>query len=132
MRYRVIALICGLSALSLSAVPAQAESGFKFDVRELHQDCKAAQGSADYSYCLGVVTGVGYMMLMVNGARTQMRDGDDTAYLAPLGLCTGSSPPSFEALVQAFVTWAGDHPEDEDLPAGIGVQKALSEAWPCR
>lgn len=132
MRHGMIALICGLSALGLSAVPAQAESGLKFDVRELYHDCKAAQGNADYSYCLGVVTGVGYMMLMVNGARTQMRDGDDAAYLAPLALCTGSSPPSFEDLVQAFVTWAGDHPEEGDLPAGIGVQKALSEAWSCR
>ena len=132
MRYGMIALIGGLSVCGLSAVPAQAESGFKFDTRELYQDCRAAQGSADYSYCLGVVTGVGYMMLMVNGARTQMRDGDDTAYLAPLGLCTASSPPSFEELVQAFVTWAEGHAEEGDLPAGIGVQKALSEAWPCR
>src|SRR5215475_3038038 len=63
MRYRMIVLICGLglSALSLSALPAQAETGFKLDVRELYQDCKAAQGSPDYSYCLGVVTGVAYM-----------------------------------------------------------------------
>src|SRR5690348_313855 len=105
MRHGMIALIGGLSVLGLSALPAQAESGFKFDVRELYQDCRAAQGSADYSYCLGVVTGVGYMMLMMNGARTQMRDGDDAVYLTPLALCTGSSPPSFEALVQAFVTW---------------------------
>jgi hypothetical protein len=106
------------------------------DVQNLYNDCRAPMGSFENSICLGFVSGIGRHMFNVGDSFKKLRENDPknegrvTAILFPLSACS-KSRVSNGAMVQAFVNWAGRHPERWSDERYAGVWEAIRETWPC-
>jgi hypothetical protein len=72
--------------------------------------------------------------MSMNAYQLARTDQQDTAYkyLAAFGLCTSDGGfPSGDAMIQAFVNWAQQHPERWSAPAYSGITMAYQGTWFC-
>lgn len=101
-----IALVLALVAGNV----AQGRSGVFFTGNEMLEDCSS---SLSLLFCDGYVFGV------YEGYKTWERP------CIPVGVTS-------EQMVDVFIKYLEDHPESRHNAAYFIVQKALSEAWPCK
>ena len=99
--------------------------GYNFDVQSLHNLCKAEQGSQEFAICAGYISGVAQLMQFIE-AEADLRLRPEFREFA---ICSGSV--SYDAMVQAFKTWAEKNPRNGSDDKLVGVMLALRENWPC-
>ena len=97
-------------------------------IEDLIPACEAAADESyivrrPAGYCVGFISGVWFMM-NVNCINADYR------HAIPQGLQAGNVS-SWRAMVQAFLNWAEDHPEEWGEPVLVGVYTSLSSTFPC-
>ena len=95
----------------------------KQDVQQLYGECKDTD--VEEVFCIGYITGLAEQM-RTNGFLLKQTGQEDARHR--LSICTDAS---YGAMIQAFVRWAENHPEDWGMPRQLGVMYALRETWPC-
>ncbi len=81
--------------------------------------CKEGGKITDFSNCAGMAFGV-FVTMVSNKSVAGARRACPTSFV------------SNGQIIQVFLNWAKNHPEDWQAPAPIGFIFALQEAWPCR
>jgi hypothetical protein len=116
----------GLALGFAAAPPACAEE--ELTTGRLLQECNETEGSADWTYCFGIILGVSGVLLvngnLVDANKNRVPDNG-------VSMCI-TEHVSSGAMVQAFRNWAERNPKDWGKKAVLGVMNALHETWPCK
>jgi hypothetical protein len=115
----VLALACSVVLASFSMKAAANDQ----TVQDLYRKCKEPFGSFENALCIGYVTAIGDAMI-VWATKT-----GESALAKSFSMC-GSA--SYGAMIQAFINWAEQHPEEWGQPRVAGVVLALREKWACK
>ena len=121
------ALRNGLSIIAFLVTTDVSYAQFK-DVQAQLNNCKDDENGLK-GICIGLIAGVSSVMLLNVGLLKGATTSDGIALPA---MCPTGRPPSYGAMIQAFVNWAEVHPEEWDTSADIGIIFALQEKWPCK
>jgi hypothetical protein len=111
-----------LTVFAASLFP-QVASANDQNIQRLYYMCQKPDGSIERTICAGYISGIADVMLLF-AAKPK---NTDTA-LDAFSMC---GTPSHGAMVQAFVNWAEQHPEEWEKPQAAGVIIALRLKWPC-
>lgn len=130
LRQTLIASLVLPQLLSCGAATAGATLTSVTDVQTLLGDCQQPRASTEWSYCLGVLQGVG-SILSANGYLISTGAVQSTD-LQKVSICaTDSNSPTGDELITTFVEWATAHPEASSDPDVIGAVQAFAVQWPC-
>jgi hypothetical protein len=94
-------------------------------VKNLLVACDGGPGSDKYPYCIAYIAGISDWMTVVGQAPLPR----------PWHAILGECPPeetTYRAAVEAFVTWARNHPEAWSQRAAIGVASAVRGLGVCK
>lgn len=111
--------IVGADAMSAREIAATQASDPSVSVQRLYEECTGSKVAQ--LYCSAYITGTAESM-MVAGA------GDSSARV--FGICPKAAMTPAAAM-QAFKSWAEQHPEAWGAFRYLGVAFALKEHWPC-
>jgi hypothetical protein len=104
-------------------------------IQFLYQSCKQEMAAGLPRFCLGYIEAVGQVMATNGYERVKLlpSDTEGRRYLTGMAICPGPAigVPSGGALIQAFLNWAEQHPENWANLALAGVVVALASTWPC-
>lgn len=124
----VAVIVALVAALATPCCPVKAQGAET--VRSLYQACRPETVSGPKFFCLGYIAGIGDAMqangLLRHPGTDVVSAWQSATSFCPIGVVTTG------AMVQAFVNWAGRHPEQWADKGLFGVATALRETWPCR
>jgi len=109
-------LLCAIFGAIHFPVQAQSEGP---TIQNMIRMCKEDSKITDFSNCAGMASGV-FMTMVAN------RDNPGA-----VRVCTTLSVSNGQ-IIQIFLNWAKDHPEEWQGPAPFGFILALQEKLPCR
>jgi Rap1a immunity proteins len=115
--------------LALASTSAKCDASNTDNVQALYNECNGQL--QDKLYCMGYIFGVFSQMSYNRYLRYELNDDRAFATMAKLFSVCSQTDVSQAAMVQAFIKWVKQHPENLLLDEQLGVMYALREAWPC-
>jgi hypothetical protein len=128
MKAKFLLGVGALLGVAMSPITTNAEELKSFTVQDLYRLCKST--GTDRAFCNGVIAGAGGEMRLNKEIAGTVRTPADRLFITMTVSMCGNAP--IGAGVQAFINWAEKHPERWTSDMLFGVNKALSETWPCR
>jgi hypothetical protein len=119
---RILGAIVTVAIWAVS--PASADDPHVPNVQELYNNCKITARSDERIFCTGYISAVAEQLRFSAGYKTLHPDVP-----WPFVMC---DPPTSAVMVQAFVNWAEQNPQEWTTPRVIGVMIALAKNWPCK
>jgi hypothetical protein len=109
---RAVPLPLTLVMLTLGLTSARSQESDINTNEGLYEICSGRWGTIEHSWCGGYLTGL-----------AEALGGEDIVCLPP--------NVHIAALIQTYVNWARNHPEEWGNDAAVGVKHALEATFPC-